>query len=136
MLAACGALAWSCAPAIADGPHACDPARAAAFRAAGDRYTAEGKYAAGVHWYFAASRYARACMSPEGALLRARALAGAGAAFAKDGDHLRALDVLHDALSQLLALAADPHSAPAARPYLQLVQNLIAAINHMAEYSM
>jgi tetratricopeptide (TPR) repeat protein len=138
-LAACAAIAWSFATpgaASADGPQGCDVGKAAAFRAAGDRYTAAGKFADGERWYFAATRYTRACTTSDAALLSARSLAGAGAALAKDGDYLRALDVLHDALSQLGSLAGEPRTAAAARPYLQLVQNMIAAINRVAEYSM
>jgi len=137
-VAACGMLMWSITPvpSFAAGAPGCDLAKAAAFHAAGDRYTAAGKYADGAHWYFAATRFARACATPDAALLSARSLAGAGAALAKDGDYLRALDVLHDALSRLTSLTADPRSASAARPYVPLVQNMIAAINEVAEYSM
>lgn len=124
------------APARADEP-ACNRAKAAAFRAAGDRYRIGGKLAFASRWYFEATRYSNECKTAGGLLLNARSLAQAGTTLAQSGDYQHALPVLETAQSRLTSiLARDGEIATAAQTYFDLVQRAILAIDGIAQSSM
>jgi hypothetical protein len=124
-------------PADAREAFPCDIGKAQMFRAAGDRYRADARYADAAHWYLAAARETGQCRLASASLLGARALAAAGAALALNGEYLRALALLHDAQTRLVAL--EPHTDELAAE-LQRVRDLIGAVidavNTVARLSM
>jgi hypothetical protein len=124
-------------PAFAGPSGACNARKATEFRAAGDRYRDVGRFTDAAHWYLVATQNTRGCRSGEDALLNAHALAQAGSALAQSGDYLRGLTLLNAAQVRLTAIAAfDPRAADAARAYADAVQNMIAAIDRVAQASM
>ena len=84
----------------------------------------------------AATQSARGCRTVTGALFGARALAQAGATLAQSGDYQRALSLLGSAQARLTSIDPSAPEAATARNYLELVQNVISAIDRVAQSSM
>jgi hypothetical protein len=136
-----GAAAPVAAAPAAAGPGAvvhCNPVDATKFRAAGQRYVAEQRFTDAGMWFVAATRSTRECRTPSAAILRARSLFQAGAAFALGGDSVRGLDLLREAQSQLnaLTMAGERDNASEAHAILNLIADLIASIDITAQGSM
>jgi hypothetical protein len=141
ILVVAGALAGFAGTTVAaraGAPARCDSAAAGKYRAAAQRYAAQREYADAATWYLAATRATNVCRTPSDAIARANSLFGAGAAFALSGDSLRGLSLLHAAQSQLTALidAGDRETTPKARAILELIADVIAAIDTVAKGSM
>ncbi len=125
------------APAWAGEPATCNWTQANVLRAQGDRYRTGGHFLSAARAYIAASRSVRDCRTASGLMLSARSLAQGGTALAQSGDYLNGRLLLQSAQSRLQSLfAVDAQTAAAARSYFDLVQNVITAIDRVAQSSM
>jgi hypothetical protein len=125
-------------PARAAAPAVCDSVKATAFRAAAARYAQARRYADAAAWFLAAKRATSECRTATDAIMHANSLFQAGSAVALSGDSQRGLALLHAAQSQLTAMidAGDRDTAPKARAILDLIADVISAIDTIARGSM
>jgi hypothetical protein len=121
-------------PASAGEPAACDWARANALNAQGDRYRAHGQFVSAARSYLDASRAVADCRTEGGLMLGARSLAQGGTAVAQSGDLFNGRQILESAQSRLQTIfSLDGQTSAAAHAYSDLVQDVISAIDRIAQ---